>query len=497
MRRLTQHEGKVMALVSRKDEITILQQMLDSNRPEFLCLYGRRRVGKTFLIREFFENKKIIFFNVTGAKDAPMAEQLQHFMEELGKAFYHGAKLQNVKNWNDAFNSLTQALASSPANKSVVLFFDELPWMATKRSRLLQNLDYYWNQHWSRDKRIKLIVCGSSASWILRKIVRNKGGLYNRMTREIHLEPLNLPETKIFLAQMGIQLNHQQVLLLYMVTGGIPYYLIKAEKGLTAIQIIEKLAFSKNGFFLKEFDNLFSSLFDDNDAYIDIVRKMGKYRHGIGQQELLNTFGKHAQGGAYIRKLKNLEETGFIMSYVPLFHKEKGIYYRVTDEYVLFYLKWIEPIRKNLQKAALSRGNWQAMQNTAEWNNWLGYAFENICYKHLSAIREALNISPTAMADSWRYVPRKGDKAEGAQIDLLFDRKDNAITICEIKYNTKPYVITKDYVNNLRRKMDVFKKQTRTKKQLFIVMITTMGLKNNFYVEELLSGVITLEDLFK
>lgn len=487
----------MMALVNRREEIKILQQMLDSKRPEFLCLYGRRRVGKTFLIREFFQDKEIILFNITGAKDAPMVEQLQHLTDELGKTFYHGAKLKNAKNWDDAFNMLTQAFTSSPKNRSIILFFDELPWMATKRSRLLQNLDYYWNQHWSRDKRIKLIVCGSSASWILHKIVKNKGGLYNRMTKEIHLEPLNLPDTKNFLDSIGINLNQQQTLLLYMVMGGIPYYLIQIEKGLAATQIIEKLAFSKNGFLLKEFDNLFGSLFDDDEAYTDIVRKIGKYRYGIGQQELLNILGKHAQGGAYSRKLKNLEETGFIMSYVPIFHKEKGIYYRVTDEYVLFYLKWIEPIRKNLQKAALSPGNWQAMQNTPEWNSWLGYAFENVCYKHLPAIRNALDISPTAIADSWRYVPRKYDQEAGAQIDLLFDRKDGAITICEIKYNTKPYIITKDYVDNLKRKMEVFQKQTRTKKQLFISMITAMGLKNNYYAEELLSGFVTLDDIFK
>jgi len=484
-------------IVGRQEEVKILQQMLSSDMSEFLCLYGRRRVGKTFLIREFFQNEDAVFFNVTGAKDAPMMEQLKHFMSEQGRVFYHGAKLQTVKNWDDAFNALTQAFVASPINKPIILFFDELPWMATKRSRLLQNLDYYWNQHWSRDQRIKLIVCGSSASWILHKIVRDKGGLYNRMTREIHLEPFNLLEVKSFLNSMGVNLNNQQILLLYMVTGGIPYYLIRAEKGLTAIQLIEKLAFSKKGFLLKEFDNLFGSLFDDDEVYADIVRAIGKYRYGIGQQELFNALGKHAQGGAYSKKLKNLEETGFIMSYVPIFHKEKGVYYRITDEYTLFYLKWIEPLRKNLQKIALSPGNWQEMQNSPEWNSWLGYAFENVCYNHLPAIRKALHISPTAIADSWRYTPRKHDEEKGAQIDLLFDRKDGAITICEIKYSTKPYVITKEYVDNLRCKMAVFQKQTRTKKQLFIAMITVMGLKNNYYAEDICSGVVTLGDLFK
>lgn len=486
-----------MDIISRQEEIKVLQQMLDSGVPEFLCLYGRRRVGKTFLIREFFQDKDVIFFNVTGAKEGSMTVQLKHFISQMAKVFYGGAKLQVTRNWDDAFEELTQAFEVLSKDKRIVLFFDELPWMATRRSRLLQSLDYYWNQHWSSDVRIKLIVCGSSASWILNKIVRNKGGLYNRITREMYLEPFNLPETKGLLNNMGIRLQNRQVLLLYMVTGGIPYYLTRAEKGLTAMQIIEKLVFSKNAFLLKEFDNLFGSLFDDDDVYIDIVRAIGKYRYGIGQQELLDTLGKHAQGGAYSKKLKDLEETGFIMSYIPLYHKEKGIYYRLTDEYTLFYLKWIEPIRKSLQKAALSKGNWQQMQNTPEWNSWLGYAFENVCYKHLPAIRNTLNISPTAIANTWRFVPRKQAEERGAQIDLLFDRKDDAITICEIKYSTKPYVITKDYVDNLKRKMEVFQKQTKTKKQLFMTIITAMGLKNNYYAEDICSGVVTLDDLFK
>ena len=384
-----------------------------------------------------------------------------------------------------------------PKDKKIVLFFDELPWMATKRSRLLQNLDYYWNQHWSDDERIKLIVCGSSASWILNNILRNKGGLYNRTTREIHLESFSLPEVKVYLENMGIKLNNNQILLLYMLTGGIPYYLNRAEKGFTAMQLIERMAFSKKAFLLEEFKKLFGSLFDDDDVYTEIVKVISKYRYGIGQQELLKKLGTQAKGGFYAKKLQTLEESGFIMSFTPLYHKRQGIYYRIIDEYTLFYLKWIEPLRRNLQKQALSEGNWQEMQNTPEWNNWLGYAFEAVCYKHLSIIRRKLQISPTAIADTWRYVPRKHSKESGAQIDLLFDRRDDAITLCEIKYSNKPDVITNDYVDNLKRKMTVFQKQTKTKKQLFIALISAMGVKNNYYAEDICSGLVILDDLFE
>ena len=268
-----------MEIVSRKDEIHILRQMLGSNIPEFLALYGRRRVGKTFLVKQFFKDEDVVFFTVTGSKDGLMHEQINHFTQRIAETFYGGMELKAGKNWDEAFKQLTKTMTQQvSSDKKIILFFDELPWMATKRSRLLQNLDYYWNQYWSDDARIKLIVCGSSASWILNKIVRNKGGLYNRITRQIYLEPFSLPETKKFLGNLSIKLSNKQILLLYMITGGIPYYLNRLEKGFTAIQLIEKMAFSKKAFLLEEFKNLFGSLFDDDDIYAEIVRTIAQHR---------------------------------------------------------------------------------------------------------------------------------------------------------------------------------------------------------------------------
>jgi|SRR3989338_158412 len=485
-------------LIGRAEEIAILENIYHSDKPEFLALYGRRRVGKTFLIRQFFDVKKAVFFNVTGSKNGPLQEQIRHFTDQISAVFYKGVSITAGKNWEENFKLLTKVIQEqAPKNKKIILFFDELPWMATRNSRLLEAIDYYWNQHWSNDKRIKLIVCGSSASWIIDKIIHNKGGLYNRITKQIWLEPFNLPQTKEYLHTIGAKLNHRQILLLYMVTGGVPYYLSQVEKGLSASQIIEGLAFSKKAFLLKEFNYLFSSLFDDGYVYIDIVRIIAENRYGIGERALLETIGKHAIGGAGKKKLRELEQTGFIMSFKPLYHKKKGTYYRLTDEYTLFYLKWIEPRQDTLQKEALDHESWQTLQTTPEWYSWLGYAFEAVCYKHLSPIRKALKLSATAIPSAWRYVPKKGAKQRGAQIDLLFDRKDDAITICEIKYTEDPFVLTKEYVNILRRKELVFKEVTRTRKQLFLAFISANGIKNNYYAEDISSGVVTLDDLFK
>ncbi len=488
----------MMSLVARDKEIEKLEQLYSSHKPEFLALYGRRRIGKTFLIRQFFKNKEeALFFNITGSKDGSMEEQITHFTDQVGEIFYGGVSLKRGKNWDETFKLLTQALKQAPKDKKIILFFDELPWMATPNSRLLQNLDYYWNQYWSNDERIKLIVCGSSASWIIHKIIKNKGGLYNRITEKIHLEPYNLRETKQFLLNQGIKLNNNQILLIYMVTGGIPYYLSKVKKGKSALQVIEDLVFSKKAFLVDEFDDLFTSLFEEGDVYTQIVKIIAKNPYGILKRKLLETLGKFALGSSGIRKLRELEETGFIMSFKPLYHKKKGVYYRLIDEYILFYLKWIEPIRENLEKQSLDVSKWQVMQHTPEWYSWLGYAFESVCYKHISAIRQALLINPSAFASSWRYFPRKGEKERGAQIDLLFDRKDDAITLCEIKYTEEPFVLTKDYVEILNRKMIVFKEKTRTKKQLFLALISVNGVKNNYYADDMINSIVTLDDFFK
>ncbi|OGT69399.1 MAG: hypothetical protein A3I12_07890, partial [Gammaproteobacteria bacterium RIFCSPLOWO2_02_FULL_38_11] len=439
-----------MNLVRRDEEIATLEQLYSSNKPEFLALYGRRRVGKTYLIRQFFEGKKALFFNITGSKDGSRAKQLVHFIQQIGHVFYGGASLIAPKNWGEAFNILTQAINKQTKDKKIILFFDELPWMATKKSMLLQELDYYWNQYWSCDKRIKLIVCGSSASWVIKNIVNNKGGLHNRITQKIYLEPFRLSDTKRFLDSQGVKLKNQQILMIYMITGGVPYYLSHIKKGLSAAQIIEKLAFTEKSILLEEFDNLFSSLFDHSDAYLQLIKIIASRRYGIGQRELLKAVGKSVMGSVGIKALRDMEETGFIMSFMPHSHKRQGIYYRLVDEYTYFYLKWIAPIKKTLQKKSLDKGNWQAMQKTPEWNNWLGYAFEAVCYKHISAIRKALSITPDAIANTWRYVPRKGVKTRGAQIDLLFSRKDDAITLCEIKYSNEPFILTKEYVEDLK-----------------------------------------------
>lgn len=486
-----------MKLLSRQHEQETLEDLYQSTRSEFLALYGRRRVGKTFLMDSFFSKKADVYFHVTGIKDGNLLEQLGVFSKSLGITFYKGGDIKPRTTWLDAFSELTDAMQRHvDKNKKIVLFFDEFPWMAAPKSKLLQALDHYWNHYWSKDSRIKLVICGSSASWIINKIINNKGGLHNRITRKILLKPFTLAETKQFLLAKGIKLTNRHVTQIYMLTGGIAFYLSFIKKGQSSAQVIENLAFQENAPLITEFDNLLSSLFDDAKPYIDLLRIIAKNRYGIAQAEIAKQSEYFSRGGYITSILKELEETGFILGFVPYQNKKKGVYYRIIDEYILFYFYWIEPIRKTLQKMFFPTGYWQELQMSAGWYSWAGYSFEAITYKHLAQVRKKLKIPLTAIAHSWRYAPLKREES-GAQIDLLFDRRDNVITLCEIKFTSKEFVIDKKYAAELIRKKTVFTAKTRTKKQILISMISAENIADNLYADDLITGVVTLDDLFE
>lgn len=482
-----------MSIIGRHKECKTLSSVYRSKEAEFVAVYGRRRVGKTFLIREFFKNKGT-FFEVVGIKDGNLESQLENFISSVSRVFDDNRSLKTPANWREAFEVMTEHLREYKPKKKVVIFLDELPWMATKRSQFLQNLDHFWNAHWSKMSNIVLVVCGSAASWMLKEIVRAKGGLYNRLTRAIMLSPFSLSESQQYLTSRGIKLNHRQVLDLYMVLGGIPHYLRLVEKGKSAVQVINELCFSQNGLLYDEFNNLFQSLFEYSEEHEAIIRTISVSQKGITRAEIL-TKAKLKSGGTFNKRLEELIASGFVKQYVP-YGQKQNYFYRVIDEYSLFYLRWIEPFKQQ-SDAAYTSNYWQ---NKSQENSWVvssGYLFENVCFKHVPQIQKALGLEKVSChIGSWRYVPLKGQKAKGAQVDLLFDRADGAITVCEIKYSNGQFVIDKSYGKELSSKLEVFEERLKTDKQLFLAMVTTKGIKKNLWSEELVSRSVVLKDLF-
>ncbi len=476
-------------IVGRRKEKRYLEQALNANRAQFITVYGRRRVGKTYLIQQFFATKKCIFFHVTGTQSASMKTQLQNFTNSLSETFFDDEELKTPTNWSEAFKKLRKQVAKTEGK--VVIFLDELPWLATHKSGFLEVLEHDWNRYFSSMSNVILIVCGSSASWILKKVIYNKGGLHNRTTRELSIKPFSLSETKAFLKSRTISLTDNQVLSLYMALGGIPYYLEYVEAGLTAAENIQQLFFNPEAPLAHEFHKLFESLFKEASSYIELVRAIAKKREGVSRIELTKSLPGTQVGGGLSKKLRDLEETGFIHAYIPL-QRKRGEYYRLTDEYCLFYLYWLD----HEKQTAYSKTYWSTKITSPKYHAWSGYSFESICLRHSEQIIQALNIHAAVEISSWRYTPKKPSE-KGAQIDLVLNRNDDAITLCEIKYTTKPFVMDKKNAQAIQRKIEVFKHQTKTEKQLFIAFIASNGVKKSVYLDSTIQAIVTLKDLFR
>lgn len=480
-----------MQIISRLKEKELLDKLMSSKQAEFIALYGRRRIGKTFLIQQHL-SKKGLYLECTGLKDGKLQAQLHNFTQSFSKAFYSGLPLQTPKSWREAFELLTIEIKKHK-NKKFIIFLDELPWLATRKSELLQNLDYFWNTEWSKLPYFKLIVCGSAASWMIANLINAKGGLYNRVTKSILLEPFNLSETKEFLKNKKIKLNDKQILDLYMVMGGIPFYLNQLDPLKSLTQNINEICFRKDGLLHEEFPRLFRSLFERAELNLNIVREIAKRRYGIDFKTLVEKVGKKA-GGRFKERLQELEAAGFIQGFLPYGRKKRDHYYKVIDEYTLFYLKWIEEVA---QKRSIPKDMdyWTKVSKTPSWLSWAGYSFENICYKHSYKIIKALHLESTGcLVSHWHY-KAKGLE-EGSQIDLLLEREDNAITLCEIKYSSQPFSIDKAYARQLRKKIEIFEDHLKQPKQIFLSLITTSIFKENIWSEDLINQSIELKNLF-
>lgn len=476
------------AIIGREDEIKILERLLHSREPELLAIYGRRRVGKTFLIKSYYQEH--IVFSCTGQYNGKTQGQLTNFAEQINLYFPGKKTILAPATWQDAFSILRECIDSLKGDKKKVIFFDELPWLDSHKSGFLSAFGYFWNVHVAQRGDILMIICGSAASWIIDKVVNNKGGLHNRITQRIRLLPFNLKETENYLQQRKINLDHYQILQLYMVMGGVPAYLKAVERGLSAEQNIENCCFSKDGVLANEFNNLYAALFNNPHKHIEVIHALSRKNKGLTRSEILKT-SKLLTGGGVTTVLNELTESGFIEKIYPFGKKEKDSLFRLVDEFSLFYLKFMQKGEGH----GYQKAHWPGIQKTQAYIGWCGYAFENICVKHVSQIKKALQIGGVYTAVSSWHQPGNDDNS-GAQIDLLLERADQCINICEIKFSTKPFVIDKKYSADLQKKMMVFRQATDTNKTLFLTFITTYGVVDNGYKYQRVDAEVTMESLF-
>jgi uncharacterized protein len=473
-------------MTGRKKEMDILANAYTSKKPELIAVFGRRRVGKTYLIGSFFQGK--IDFELTGLKEGTSEQQLRNFAYSLKDA----KKLAELPplpiDWLDAFHQLKTYLESlGNLEKRKVVFIDEVPWIANGKSDFLTGFSYFWNSYAAKTN-IVVVICGSATAWMIQKIINDKGGLHNRVTRRIHLQSFTLAETEAYFLEKDIVFDRYQLLLLYMAMGGIPYYFDQVEGGKSAIQNIDAICFHTDGLLRTEFDNLYSSLFNNPERYESIISALSSTWKGMSRMEIIAQT-KILDGGGLTTMLQELEQSGFISSYIPFGKKKKDTLFRLTDCYSLFYLKFIRDIPT---KETIS---WQAVSQSQTWITWSGYAFENICFHHIDNIKAALGIAGVH-TNQYSFLAKATEENEGTQIDLLIDRQDNVISLCEVKFYNDDLILTKEDADNLRRKKSIFRHVTRTKKQIFIVLITTFGLMKNKHSLGLVDNALDMNALF-
>ncbi len=466
-----------MNIIGRKKELDILNRLLESKRPEFLAVYGRRRTGKTYLIKEYFNGQ--FSFYTTGIPNVKTKEQLQVFKDALIK---HGHTDNTIpKNWYEAFSRLREIIESDsvrrdPVTRKKVVFLDELPWMDTARSDFKSALDYFWNSFGSSQKDLLLIVCGSATSWIINNIISDHGGFYNRITKQIHLHPFTLDECEELLKLNNIELSRRKVAMCYMIFGGIPYYLNLLDNRLSLDQNVNELIFNPDGELHYEYDRLFKSLFSKATLHMKIIEILSTKKIGLTRNDLIKSLDSKS-GNGISTALLELEQCGFIRKYENFTTSKQNFIYQIIDPFTLFSIHYLRKTKVN---------SWINIINTPSYNSWSGNAFEILCLNHIAIIKEKLGISGVESND---YAWRSKDANPGAQIDLVIDRRDDVINLCEMKFSEDEFTIDKKYHKELLNKSAAFKDETLTKKAIHITMITVNGVKKNEYSDIIINQI--------
>ncbi|MBR5921685.1 MAG: ATP-binding protein [Bacteroidales bacterium] len=471
-------------LIGRERECEELEWALKSQRSELVVLYGRRRVGKTFLVRRFFGDT--YSFHYVGAHKQKKEVQLQNFKEALER-FSGNQDIPEFGNWHEAFQQLAEYLGNC-ADKRKILFFDEMPWMDTKGSEFVDELEYFWANWVQNRDDIVFIACGSATSWMKEKLEENQGGLHNRITHRIYLRPFYLNECKVYLEEHGFEWSDYQILQCYMIFGGVPYYLSLLRPYLSLSENVDTLIFRRGGDLSDEFKELYSALFSKADRYISIVKLLSKKREGFTRSEIELSTG--FSGGGLTKMLDNLERCDFIVSYAQFGHKTKMTLYRLSDFYTLFYFRYVEDNRSRDEQY------WQHHHTDRSVESWEGFTFEEICLRHLSHIKYGLGISGIATeSSSWRYVPKKEDSRSGAQVDLVIKRADRIIHLVEMKFSEASYNVTKEYEDKLQQRKALFIEATGTTHNVVHTFITPSGVSRGIH-SSFIHSQLTSKHLF-
>lgn len=473
-------------VLGRQRECERLDKCMEAKTAQLVVVYGRRRVGKTYLINQYFKNS--LKFKITGAYGQSKDIQLRNFSDELNR---RSMVKRNIPiDWIQAFSYLREYIEELPSNKKQVFFIDEMPWLDTHKSGFLSAFEYFWNDYGSSKDNLVFIICGSATSWMVDNIANNKGGLFNRQTSRLYLEPFTLAQTKEYLESQDIHWSLYDITELYMIMGGIPYYLSLLDSELSYVNNIDNLFFRKKAELWDEFEHLYRTLFFNSDKYIQLVEILSQKRSGLTRSEIAEKM-KMTNNGNLSKMLDDLTNSGFVRASLFYGKKKKETLYQSCDYYTNFYLRFL---KDNYGK---DEHYWSKAIDVPSRRSWAGLTYEQVCKDHIYQIKKKLGVSGVLTEEYIWF--SKGDEdlgVSGAQIDLLIERRDRVINVCEIKFSNNEFVIDKDYDLKLRNKLETFRNDSKTKYGLQLTMITTYGIKKNKY-SGIVGSEVRIEDLFE
>ncbi|MBI3521445.1 MAG: AAA family ATPase [Bacteroidetes bacterium] len=472
-------------MIGRQEQIQAMQDALTLKASSFIAVTGRRRVGKTYLIRQIYQ--KNICFSVTGIQHANLQAQINNVVQKIEEQASHKLLIGKITGWQDVFTLLKRYLQTLPKTKKQVLFIDELPWMVTAKSNFLQLLAHLWNDYLSQEKHFILVVCGSATSWITQKIINDKGGFHNRVTIPIHLKPFTLAETRQFLESKSINYTSTGIAQVYMTIGGLPYYLEQLKRSESPVKAIERLCFSDTGVLKYEYNNLYKALFTGHENHEAIVEALAMAHGGLTREELIKK-SKVAAGGPFTRAINDLIVSDFVIETIPFGKIKRGMVYRLLDEFSVFYHRFMKGNEKKESSI------WPIIANSQRYKIWQGFAFETLCMKHVTEIKSILGIK-NVYSETAHFASKGTKNKPGFQIDLLIDRKDAAINLCECKFYEDHFEITKSYAQHIKHRTAEFRKTSGTKKMLINTFITNEQLIENEYSNEVVDNSITVEQM--
>ncbi len=468
--------------VGRRYELGQLRELGSSDRPVMIVMYGRRRVGKTELLEQAYWNRNILKFE--GIKDKSESEQMSHVLWQLSEYLNTPiiAKVQ-VQHWSEVFKLIYDNIPDG----EWTLYFEEVQWLANYQPMFVSELKYAWDNYFKNKTGLVLILCGSSPSFIINEILLSKA-LYNRSQYEFPLREFSLTETKEFLAQR----SNREVMDAYLLVGGIPEYLRWVNNKSSILVSLCENSFKPASFFLNEYQRIFVSSLADKKHYKEIIEYLAKCRFAT-RDEILKHIGV-SSSGATTALLVDLEQCGFIEKYTPYqAHSESTLTrYCIADAYLQFYYKFIRPIRKEIEQGDFIDQPTAAIKSDSFYK-WLGFSFERLCRRKHRIIAKILGFSAVHYRSGVYFDRNTNKESSGYQIDLVFDRDDKVMTVCEVRYLQAPVGVS--VIQEFERKLALL--PNAKNKTLHKVLITAEGVDNSLLRRAYFDDIITIDQLIE